>query len=220
MKFEWKVTLGDLLTFMSILISALGLAWTWNQDISTRERDQATEVRKSAAATLAKMDRLGQMTDLLFADLQPAIVTTGDMLAEKHDAEMARDGFWKEVSAARLGQRKRVMDEQIESAYVTLYSYMSGARSMFQSAVEHLRSAEDEALDDILADCQKEILAYDPSSYKPAILGNKCRNVVSAQRKSYFDKAASILAPIEQRLEGIVSKQDNAIISGLNAKTP
>jgi len=217
--FEWKITLGNLLTVVSILVSAAGLAWAWHRDILTLERAQATEVRRAAAATLAKMERLGQLIDLLFADVQPTIVETSDLLAEKHDAELARDYFWKTVSAARLGQRKRVMDEQIESAYVILYSYMVEAKSMFQSAIEKLRSAEDEALDGIMDGCQKEILAYDPSSYKPAVLGNKCRYIVNDQRKSYFAKATAILAPLEQRLGKIVSEQDSAIIAGLNAKT-
>ena len=106
-RIEWKVTLGDLLTFVSILLSAAGLAWTWQKDIDTREREQAAEVRKAAAVTLAKLERFDQLTDLLFADLQPIIVDTGDMLAEKHDAELARDYFWKTVSASRLTQRKR-----------------------------------------------------------------------------------------------------------------
>jgi hypothetical protein len=219
MAFEWKITFGDLLTFGSILLSALALAWTWHQDIATRERDQATEVRKAAAATLAKLERLGQLTDLLFADLQPTIVETTDLLAEKHNADSARDYFWKTVSAAGLAHRKRVMDEQIESAYVTLYGYVTQARPMFQTAVKDLRSAEEEAIDGILDGCQKEILAYDPKTYIPAILGNKCRDTVSAQRKTYFAKVTAILTPLERRLEGIVSKQDGEIIAGLNTKT-
>jgi hypothetical protein len=218
MRFEWKVTFGDLLTFVSILVSAAGLAWTWHQDVLTRERDQATEVRKAAAATLAKLERLGQLNDLLFADLQPTIVEAADLLAEKHSAEAARDYFWKTVSGARLSQRKREMDEQIESAYVTLYSYMTEARPMFKTAVESLRSAEDEAVDAILIGSQAEFLDYDASTYKANILGNKCRSIVSAQRKAYFAKAASILAPLERRLEQIISRGDDAIMEALNTK--
>jgi hypothetical protein len=156
---------------------------------------------------------------LLFSDLQPTIVETTDLLAEKHDAESACDYFWKNVSAARLTQRKRVMDEQIESAYVALYGYVAQARPLFHTAVENLRSAEEEAIDGILDGCQKEILAYDPKTYNPAILGNKCRDTVGGQRKSYFDKATTILAPVKQRLEAIVSEQDGGIIAGLNNKT-
>jgi hypothetical protein len=219
MHFEWKITFGDLLTFVSIAVSAAGLAWTWHQDITTRERQQATEVRKAAAMTLAKMERLGQLADLLFADLQPIIVDTGDLLAEKHDAELARDYFWKTVSAAQLGQRKRVMDEQIEGSYVTLYSYMADARSLFQSAVQQLRTAEDAALDHIMAGCQKEILDYNPGSFKPAILGNKCRGIVSAEQEYYFGKASTILAPLVQHLSQIVSKKDGDVISNLNDRT-
>jgi hypothetical protein len=219
MTFERKITLGDLLTFVSIALAAAGLAWTWHQDILTRQREQATEVRRAAAATLAKMERLGQLTDLLFADLQPTIVETGDLLAEKHDAGLARDYFWKTVAAARLGQRKRIMDEQIESAYVALYTYMTDARTMFQSTVGKLQSSEDKALDGIMAGCQNEILAYDRSNYQPANLGNRCRGIVEWQRQSYFAGATEILAPVERRLEGIVSAPDSAIISGLNAKT-
>ena len=219
MTFEWKVTFGDVLTFVSILISAAGLAWTWRQDIDVRERDQATEVRKAAAGTLAKLERLGQLADLLFADLQSIIVDTTDVLAEKHDPELARDYYWKTVSAARLAHRKRVMDEQIESAYVTLYSYMTQARSIFQAAVEKLRSAEDAGVDKILDDSQSEILAYDRTTYQAAVLGNKCRQIVAAERRSYASRSAAILDPLQQRLEAIVSQPDRTIISGLNAKS-
>jgi hypothetical protein len=219
MKFEWKITFGDLLTFASILVSAAGLAWTWHQDILTRERDQATEVRKAAASTLAKLERLGQLTDVLFADLQPTIVEASDLLAKNHDPDLARDYFWKTVSAARLAQRKRVLDEQIENDYVTLYSYVTQARPLFQSTIKNLRSAEDDAIENILVGCQDKFREYDPKHYTRADLGNKCRDVLEAEREAYFNNISTILSPLKQRLEGIVSEQDSAIISGLNAKS-
>jgi hypothetical protein len=85
--------------------------------------------------------------------------------------------------------------------------------------VDNLRSAEEKAVDGILDGCQTLILAYDPKTYNPATLGNECRVAVSAQRKTYLDAAATILSPIERRLEGIVSEQDGEIIAGLNNKT-
>ena len=222
--FEWKATLGDVLTFVTILVSAAGLAWTWHQDIWTREREQATAVRNAAATTLAKIWRLLQFAPLLFDELDKVIVEASDQLSnQKHSdqaATVARDYFWKTAGAARLKQRERVMDEQIESAYVALYSYMTDARRIFQSTVEQLRAAEDQAFDAIRDGCQKQILSTPKwGEYDPAILGNKCRSIVETQNQSYLTRAKAVLAPVEQRLAPIVAMKDREIIAHLNAKT-
>jgi hypothetical protein len=221
--FEWKVTFGDVLTFGTILLSAAGLAWTWNHDILAREREQASEVRKAAALALAKMERLPQSTNMLFDELDQAIVEASDLLSnQKHDeqaAKAARDYFWKTAGAARVKRHERVMDEQIESAYVALYSYMTDARSIFQSTARQLRTAEEQAFEKIRDDCQREILSTSKwVEYDPAILGNKCRNIVEAQRQSYLKTEKPILAKVEERLEPIVVMKDHEIFSGLRAK--
>ncbi len=220
-EFDWKISLGNLLTFLSIVISAAGLGWTWQKDINSRQREQATEVRKAAAATLAKLERVNQLTELLFDDLQPIIIDTTDQLAERRDAPIARDFFWKSVTAARLLHRKRFMDEQIESAYVGLYSYMQDARAMFRDAIGRLRSAEDRSIDAILQKCQDSILSYGPDrlhSYQPAQLGNELRQVVTQERDAYLKQAQTILADIQTRLAGIVAARDETIIASLNAR--
>jgi hypothetical protein len=216
------MTLGDLLTLVSVLVSAAGLAWTWHQDIATRQREQTTDVRKAAATTLAKLDRVGELVELLFDDIQPIIIDTTDQLADKHDPALARDVFWKSVTAARLLHRKRFMDEQIESAYVGLYSYMQDARGMFRDTVQHLRSEEDSAVENILQGCQSAILAYDRQhvqSYQPAALGNTMRDVVSRERDAYLKPSAATLADIQARLARIVAARDDEILAGLNDKS-
>ena len=221
-QFDWKMTLGDLLTFLSVVISAAGLIWTWHQDIATRQREQTTDVRRAAATTLAKLDRVGNLMDLMFDDIQPVIIDTTDNLGEKRDPALSRDFFWKSVTAAHLLHRKRFMDEQIETAYVGLYSYMQDARAMFRSAVDRLRASEESTVETILQQCQSAILSYDPKrmqNYEPAELGNTLRGIVSRQRDEYNKRSVAILADIQARLSKIVASRDDDILAALNAKS-
>ena len=59
-------SLGPALAATPVLISALGLMWSWQQDRQITVRTQAQEFRTVAAPTVATLDRVEVFSTLLF----------------------------------------------------------------------------------------------------------------------------------------------------------
>jgi hypothetical protein len=57
LSFERKVSVGDILTSMSILVSAFALAWQLAKDHNLERQKQANEIRSAGAKTLAAVER-------------------------------------------------------------------------------------------------------------------------------------------------------------------
>lgn len=70
-RFEFKreITIGDMLTSASILLSIFALLLSWSQSRALEKREQANEVRNAAAETLAKFERWQEISMSIFDDI-------------------------------------------------------------------------------------------------------------------------------------------------------
>src|SRR5215831_16421217 len=98
-RLERTVKIGDLLTSLSILISLAAVLVTWSRDATLRQRQQADEIRKAAATTLAKLERWQELSSAIFQESQPVFVTVSQNLGKNHDAASARDYLWRELNS-------------------------------------------------------------------------------------------------------------------------
>lgn len=208
---------GDILTSLSICIAAIGLVLTWQKEVNTLSREQANDVRKGAAMTLVKLDRLVQVSLSVFDDIQPLIVETSEELGAKRDVDFARDYFWKGLARARLGTQKKILDEQVESAFVSLYSYNPKMRGTIHEVIQTLKTDEDGMYSALFKKTQTQIRSYsDPTKlfqFKTSDLGNDLRRVTGELRDKYEAKFKLLLAPLESSLAELILKGDGAILA-------
>jgi hypothetical protein len=80
---EKTVSIGDILTIFSILIAAFGAITAWRTEIETRQRTQAEAVRKAAAEVIAKTERRFEISEWIFEDIQPDIISATILAASK-----------------------------------------------------------------------------------------------------------------------------------------
>jgi hypothetical protein len=52
-----EITIGDILTFLSIIVSVVALLSVWFKEMQIRKKEKANKVRTAAAKTLAKLER-------------------------------------------------------------------------------------------------------------------------------------------------------------------
>jgi hypothetical protein len=129
-KIDPTVEVGDILTSLSIVISVIALLTAWSKDRYLRRKEQANKVRNAAAKTLAKLERWRGLSLWIFQDIQSLFVETSEILARDFDFILARDFLWGKLNDARLKTFQRILDEEIEIAYVDLYSYHPIVRNL------------------------------------------------------------------------------------------
>lgn len=221
--FELKqeIAVGDLLTSASILISILALFFSWSQSHILQEREQANRVRNAAAQTLAKLERWQQISLSLFDEIQPDIVETSELLANNRSPAQtikARDYLYKKLRSSRLNLQKDLRQEEIETAYVYLYSYHPSLRKRFQNVLTNLETKENEMFEQLLSNTEGRVLSWHNSSkpYETSFLGNPLRADVTRIKKSYEAKLKKILQPIATDLTNLVIKSDSQILNKEN----
>ena len=77
--FNPEFSVGDILTAMAVLVSAIGILAELRKDRLLRRKELADRVRRSAGLIVAKADRWKQLSLHFFDELQ-SIITDADVL--------------------------------------------------------------------------------------------------------------------------------------------
>lgn len=92
-----KVTVGEFLTVITIIISVFSLLDGFSKDRTLRQREEVANFRNAAAQTLAKLDRVETLSVSACDQAQPLFVKVSEFLATHHEAQGARDMLWSET---------------------------------------------------------------------------------------------------------------------------
>jgi len=209
-----EIKVGDILTSLSILISATVLVRAWAKDRKDRNKELADKIRNAAAKTLAKLDRWQELSLWFFQYTQPLFIETSEMLVKDFDIVSARDFFWKKANEARANISGRILDEEIEVAYVELYGYHPVVHGLFVKAISELKEKEEAIFHDFIESSQEAIKSYmgKKASYQSAQLGNDLREMAFHFGSMLKEKTDKTLKPIRGFLVDIISKSDIEIL--------
>jgi hypothetical protein len=221
-RFERNISVGDLLTSISVLIAALGLLWQLAKDHDLERQKQANEIRSAAAKTLAAIERWRDVSLLIFEQGQPLFVETSERLRTADDIEIARDYLYKSLTMAHLTVQEKLSDEKVQTAYVELFKFHPSMRSYFSKIAIDLQSAERQMFNALLADTQSVVLASDPKSVKSnsAVLGNVLRIEARKVKDDYLASTSSVLKPAEEFLSTLILKTDRELLDQKNLVAP
>ncbi len=213
--FEAKLTVGDLLTALAIIVSAIGILAELRKDRELKRKEIADRVRKSAGLIVAKVDRWKQLSRHLFDEIHPLITDADALLVKEGDIVKVRDYFWRELSTLRADITKRIMEEQIEVAYSDLYGYDPRVHELFNGVVDRLRRVDDRVFIGLLHQTQEEILSREeyPQPFSSAELGNSLRSRSKLFAGRAHDLMESILAPFRAEMARLVYASDDDIAS-------
>jgi hypothetical protein len=215
LEFDRKLDVGNVLTSLTILISVAALVSTLAKDRRARERDLGDKVRAAAAKTLGKLERWQQLSARLYQDVQPLFVDVSQKLHAELDAEAARDLLWRELATARTAAEQRIVDEEIESAYVELYPYHPSVQERFAETMSRLKAIDTAVYLDFIKQTQSSVLAYAgaPKDYVPAMLGNDLRVESARAEGRLVSELEQAIRPIREFLVAVVSLSDKEIVS-------
>jgi len=212
--FDSTLKFGDLLTSLSVLLSAGALLYAWTKDRALRRREQANVVRTAAAEALAKLTRWSQLPISLGDNVQDLMIETSEVLAETSNVGKARDYLWKGLNAARRIVAEQQRKEDIESASVGLYGRRPEAYEWFERTLKTLRHATDDAFSQLEEQTQERVLAYETKldDSQPAFLGDDLRRSVSEYERKLEEDLSTVLSDARARLGAVISATDEQVL--------
>lgn len=220
MHLDWSVKVSDILTAATVIISVAALLSSWSKDRQSSRKKEADKVRGAVAAAIAKLDRWLTLQLSAFQGLQPVFIETSEMLAKDRDVISVRDFLWKSIDAQRAKILSAVLEEQIESAYVGLFSHFPMIRPLYLETLSRLRDIEEESMNNFLKATQDDVLSFEKhlDDYTSAMLGNDLRATTRKYRESFEREAFQVTQPVRGFLLEVIAKSDREILTqGLQA---
>ena len=215
-----EISFGDILTFLSIIISVVALLNVWANEKQIRNKEKADRVRTAASKTLAKIERWKELTLWYYQAIQPTFVETSELLAKDFDIIASRDFLWKRLFNARIDTAQRILEEEIEIAYVELYGYYPVIYDEFVSTLKMLKGEEEIAFNSLILATQKDVMSFEgrKDEYTTAMLGNDLRDTCRKHSESFQKKIEIILEPIHDLLVRLISESDIEILKRKHPK--
>lgn len=218
--FKREIDLGQILTCVSIVLSVLGLGLAWNNDRLLKEKEYADRVRRSASLVTAKVERWGELSARYFEDLQPTLVDVSEKVAETHARQPANRILFKGLMDAKAKSSQRIVDEQLQVAYMELYGYMPAFQPIFDKTIADIKQAEDEIHEALSSDLQDILLDKDIRELKesPAI-GKPLRDTVYAAKIKLNARIREISLPLRGKMLAVIQLSDSELANAREQPT-
>jgi hypothetical protein len=207
-----ELSLGDLVTPLSILVSLIAVWYTWHKDGQLRTQEYADHIRRSTSLVTAKVERWGELADRYFQDIQPTLLDVSEQVAKTHSVEPANRVLYRGLMDAEAKASQRIGDEQLQISYMELYSYVPTLQTTFDQTISEIKIAETES-HKVLADKLQSILR-NPDILKlsdsPAI-GNELRSAARAARASLREQIQGIADPLRKKMVQFIQLGDGEL---------
>jgi hypothetical protein len=217
MTVDSTISVGDLLTSLSILVAVGTLAASWWRDRQLRRGEIADRIRAAAGRTIARLERWEEIIQALFVESQPVFVEVSEQLAKDFDAASARDRLWRELNRVRLTLLQEIRREEIETSYVEICTYHPHLRETFSQVVSKIKSTENAIFDGFLKETELDVLHYsgtDAQSYDSAWLGNRLRATAKTWSLQCREDVAAASSSLRGLLIALVAQSNGELLRG------
>jgi hypothetical protein len=215
-QFVPDIKIGDILTTFTIVITLFSILYSLQKERALRQKEQADKVRTAGAKTIAKLDRWRDLSLGMFQYFQPIFVDASEKLSIAPNAELVRDFLWKKLNESRINTSEKILQENIETAYVDLYGYYPQIKPLLEEVITLLKKEEDLMFRDLLMVTQADIRYFrdKKEGYRTAELGNRLRKHSKEIRDKFEKRINNILNPIGDLLFKLILKPDKELVVG------
>ncbi len=193
-----RVTLGEVMTIVSILFSAISVLITWRYEQKIQILENATRTRVEIAKTLNTVNQVIQIQLSFYELIEEDIVEASRISVVENEPAKARDFMWEKFFKHRAEILNIVAQNDWEVAYTNLLTYGISADTLYIKSINRLKGLQENQFDFLLRDFQNEILEFKPTSkLATAELTDRLRDIKNVYRenhKSYTKKATQELS--------------------------
>lgn len=212
--FKAEISIGNILTTVTILVSMITLVRSWRKDIQLKRKKYADRIRRAAGLIIAKLERWRELSLSFFADIQPLITDADVKLTETQDLIAVRDSFWRDVIATRSKVLRDILSEQIEITYSDLYGYDPRVQELFTEAINRIKSIDEDIYSQVMMVTQDDIFNLeDKSPYHSAQLGNLLRETIGNLANKQRHLIEDIISLYRQQMIKLIMASDEEIVA-------
>ena len=210
-----EITVGEILTAISIMVSVATLFYAWRKDRQSRTQAEADRIRRAAGTIIAKLERRSELALRFFDDIQPLITDADTKITQGRDIVGTRDFFWRELDSWHAKAYQKIIDEQIEIAYIDLYGYDPKIQELFASAIRLLKIIDVNMYHQVRQRTQWDILRmrFTGVSITNSQLGNTLRSTCFDLASEYKILIDEIVVPFRSAILGLIYANDKTIVN-------
>lgn len=215
-----EITVGNLITSISVLISILTIYLAWLKDRKLKIRTNADLIRSAAANTLRGIERWKEISLSLFYKCDSDFVETSEMVKEKEnikyaELEKVRDFLWKRLMSIVADNKNQILKEDLKNAYYNLFPFAPDIRFCYEETLSRMQQAENVMIADFIENhTQNAILNINDNIdniYCSAILGNQLRSVRNDCVRRYKLSLDNSYKDIREILINIIRETDKKL---------
>jgi len=212
MRFKREISVGELLTAISIIISLIGVLYTWNKNQNIAISNEATRMRELSIQAFSNIQQWQDEEYLFFNQVDVLIKQVSRTYAESNDRILTRDMFWEGVIQLRNELDSKIISKDLKTFHFQLLNKGIDQDSVFITTVALLEKLVQFNFEAYLKETESTILLKeidDPG--ESAILGNYLRKV----NDKYRDKTTGIFREetlnLKRQLRSIITKKDREL---------
>ncbi|MBN2305837.1 MAG: hypothetical protein JXQ72_15245 [Anaerolineae bacterium] len=221
-KVDLSFNVAHILTLITIIISVYTFYQSNKNNIASREKEQADEVRSAAVNTLAKLERWQDLRLSLYLEVQPDFVEASEMLFQDEATGVykTRDFLWKALNNHRISIEAKILQEEIEIAYIELLSHFPASDRLFIDVFAELDTIVADNFDHFIEASQADIQSLDgqEEGYLSATLGNLLRATGDNYQAELEDQTNQALQRARDFLFDVIKMSDKGILSSSGRK--
>lgn len=219
---DTTISLKEILTFLSIIISIVALLYSWRKDRQLKIKSKTDEIRSHASYTLEGIERWKEISNSIFYKCDVVFVETSELIKTSksvpfEEIEKARDFLWKNLMRIIADNKDNIHKEKIKTAYFKLFTYFPEIEKVFQLTLSELESAEEKMIEEfVVVKTQNAIMNINDlihQKYYSSDLGNELRNVRDKCSAQYFEKLEKNSVHIKMLLTDLMRRNDNDLMN-------
>ncbi len=213
LKFRNEVSMGEMLTSISILISLVGVSINWYQDRQIVIKKQSTQMKELSIKAFSNVLSWKDLNLHFYDRAEILIEEVAQSFASKKDKILARDIFWKGVTAIKNELDYEILQKDLKTFHFILLSNGLDYDSTFLITITYVNKILELNHKDYLQETQKAILTEDiKNSLQTAILGNRLRAINDHYRNKTREIFKAESKKLESYLHSVIVATDKEIV--------
>ncbi len=215
---DQKITIGELMTVISILVSAISVLITWRNEQNIQILENATRTRVEIAKTLNKVNQVIQIQLSFYELIEEDIVEASRIAVVERDPVKSRDYMWEKLYKHRAEVLNIISQNEWEVAYTNLLTYGISADSIYIRTIERLKGLQETRFNIILKAFAFEITSYQPTSTsQTSDLIDRLRELKKTMREEHAEYSNAATKDFFEFCLALINETDQKLLFKGNA---
>jgi hypothetical protein len=209
-----RITIGELITVISIVFSAISVLITWRNEQRIQILENATRTRVEIAKTLNTVNQVIQIQLSFYELIEEDIVEASRIVIVEKEPFKARDYMWEKLFRHRGEILNIISQNEWEIAYTNLLTYGISADSLYLKTINRLKGLQENQFNLTLRAFEKEIMEFKPSSpdQQTTALIDRLRELKKTFRESHHEYSKIATSDLNSFCLKLINETDKKLI--------